>query len=99
MQIVVLAGGVGGSRFTTGVRAAYPAAEITVVVNTADDITLHGLRICPDLDTMMYALAGGAATKRGWGRAGKTWRVLDDIGAYGAEPLWFSLGDTAIATH
>jgi len=99
MQIVVLAGGVGGSRFTTGVRAAYPDAEITVVVNTADDITLHGLRICPDLDTMMYALGGGADTERGWGRAGETWSVLDELGAYGVEPLWFSLGDRDIATH
>jgi LPPG:FO 2-phospho-L-lactate transferase len=99
MQIVVLAGGVGGSRFTAGVRAAYPDAEISVVVNTADDITLHGLRICPDLDTMMYALGGGADTERGWGRAGETWSVLDELGAYGVEPLWFSLGDRDIATH
>jgi LPPG:FO 2-phospho-L-lactate transferase len=69
------------------------------VVNTADDITLHGLRICPDLDTMMYALGGGADTERGWGRAGETWSVLDELGAYGVEPLWFSLGDRDIATH
>lgn len=99
MRIVILAGGVGGSRFTSGVRAAYPEAEITAVVNTADDITLHGLRICPDLDTMMYALGGGADTERGWGRAGETWSVLDELGAYGVEPLWFSLGDRDIATH
>src|SRR6478752_8921666 len=99
MQIVVLAGGVGGSRFTTGVRAAYPDAEITVVVNTADDITLHGLRICPDLDTVMYALGGGSDVERGWGRADETWQVLKELGAYGVEPLWFSLGDRDIATH
>lgn len=99
MRIVILAGGIGGSRFTSGVREAYPDAEITVVVNTADDITLHGLRICPDLDTMMYALGGGADTGRGWGRADETWSVLDELGAYGVEPLWFSLGDRDIATH
>jgi LPPG:FO 2-phospho-L-lactate transferase len=99
VRIVVLAGGVGGSRFTSGVRTAYPDAEITVVVNTADDITLHGLRICPDLDTVMYALGGGADTERGWGRAGETWQVLEELGAYGVEPLWFSLGDRDIATH
>ena len=99
MRIAVLAGGVGGSRFTTGVRAAYPDAEITVVVNTADDITLHGLRICPDLDTMLYALGGGNDVERGWGRAGETWQVLDELRAYEVEPLWFALGDRDIATH
>ena len=80
MRIVVLAGGVGGSRFVRGVRAAYPDADITVVVNTADDITLHGLRICPDLDTMMYALGGGGDAERGWGRAGESWQVMDELG-------------------
>jgi len=56
VQIVILAGGVGGSKFTLGVRRAYPTAQLTVIANTADDITLHGLRICPDLDTIMYNL-------------------------------------------
>ena len=68
MQIVILAGGVGGSKFTLGVRHAYPTARLTVIANTADDITLHGLRICPDLDTIMYTLGGGADRVRGWGR-------------------------------
>jgi LPPG:FO 2-phospho-L-lactate transferase len=99
VRIVVLAGGVGGSRFTSGVRAAYPEAEITAVVNTADDITLHGLRICPDLDTMMYALGGGSDLDRGWGRAGETWNVIEELRAYEVEPLWFALGDRDIATH
>jgi LPPG:FO 2-phospho-L-lactate transferase len=99
MRIVVLAGGVGGSRFVRGVRAAYPDADITVVVNTADDITLHGLRVCPDLDTMMYALGGGADQIRGWGRAEETWQVMAELAAYAAEPSWFSLGDRDIATH
>ena len=99
MRIVVLAGGVGGSRFTTGVRAAYPDAEIIVIVNTADDITLHGLRICPDLDTMMYALGGGNDVERGWGRSGETWQILNELTAYGVEPLWFSLGDRDLGTH
>ena len=98
MQVVVLAGGVGGSRFVAGVRRAYPEAEITVVVNTADDMTMYGLRICPDLDTMMYTLGGGIDTERGWGRAEETWRIRDDLGGYGAQP-WFGLGDTDIATH
>ncbi|HET9871580.1 MAG TPA: 2-phospho-L-lactate transferase [Propionibacteriaceae bacterium] len=99
MQIVILAGGVGGSKFVAGVRRAFPEAQITVVVNTADDVTLHGLRICPDLDTMMYTLGDGIDQFRGWGRAGETWRVKDELAAYGVEPSWFGLGDLDIATH
>lgn len=98
-QIVVLAGGVGGSRFVRGVRKAYPEAEISVVVNTADDITLHGLHISPDLDTMMYSLGDGIDAERGWGRAGESWRVSAELAAYGAEPSWFGLGDLDLATH
>ena len=77
MQLVILAGGVGGSRFVVGARRAFPEAAITVVGNTADDITLHGLRICPDLDTLMYTLGGGAtpsAAGVGATRAGVRWR-------------------------
>ena len=99
MQVVVLAGGVGGSRFVAGVRRAYPDARITVVVNTADDITLHGLRICPDLDTVMYALGGAIDAVRGWGRSAETWRVRDELSAYDAEAAWFGLGDLDLATH
>ncbi len=99
MQITVIAGGVGGSRFTRGVAAAYPDAEITVVVNTGDDIELHGLHISPDLDTMMYALGGGIDPVRGWGRTDESWQVLDELKAYAAEPSWFGLGDRDLATH
>ena len=99
MQIVVLAGGVGGSKFVAGVRAAYPDASITVIGNTADDITLHGLRICPDLDTMMYTLGGGGDDVRGWGRLDESWRVVEELRAYQVEPTWFSLGDRDLGTH
>jgi LPPG:FO 2-phospho-L-lactate transferase len=99
VQVVVLAGGVGGSRFVSGVRAAYPDARLTVIVNTADDVTMHGLRICPDLDTMTYTLGGGIDSERGWGRAGETWRVKEELAAYGLEPTWFGLGDLDLATH
>ncbi len=99
VHIVILAGGVGGSRFVRGARAAYPDATITVIVNTADDITLHGLRICPDLDTMMYALGGSIDPVRGWGRAEESWRVKDELAGYGVEPSWFGLGDLDLATH
>ena len=99
MQIVILAGGVGGSRFALGVRHAYPAADLTVIANTADDITMHGLRICPDLDTIMYALGAGGDPVRGWGRRDESWRVMEELGAYRVEPSWFALGDRDIGTH
>jgi LPPG:FO 2-phospho-L-lactate transferase len=99
VHIVVLAGGVGGARFLRGVLAAVPAAEVTAVVNTGDDVTLHGLRICPDLDTVMYTLGDGIDEERGWGRRGETWTVKDELAAYGAEPTWFGLGDRDLATH
>ncbi len=99
MKIAVLVGGVGGARFLVGVRAAYPDAEITAVVNVGDDIWLHGLRICPDLDTCMYTLGGGIDPERGWGHANETWSVRDELAAYGADPDWFGLGDKDTATH
>ena len=99
MQIVVLAGGVGGARFLRGVLAAAPDAEVTVVVNTGDDVTMHGLRICPDLDSVMYTLGNGIDEERGWGRRGETWTVKEELARYGAEPTWFGLGDRDLATH
>jgi LPPG:FO 2-phospho-L-lactate transferase len=99
VRITVLSGGIGGSRFLRGVRTAYPDAEITAVVNTGDDITMHGLRICPDLDSVMYTLGGGIDTDRGWGRSDETWRIKDELAIYGVEPSWFGLGDLDIATH
>lgn len=99
MRITVLAGGIGGARFLRGVRAARPGDAITAIVNTGDDITLHGLRICPDLDSVMYTLGGGIDRDRGWGRDHETWRIKDELATYGAEPTWFGLGDLDIATH
>src|SRR5215467_13097332 len=99
MRITVPAGGVGAARFLRGLKAEVPGAEITVIGNTGDDITLFGLHVSPDLDTVMYTLGGGINEDQGWGRAGDTYRVLDELKAYGAEPDWFGLGDTDIATH
>lgn len=101
MRIVVLAGGIGGARFLTGARTFARAGghEVTAVVNVGDDVTLHGLRICPDLDSVMYTLGGGADPERGWGLSGETWTVRDELTAYGAEPAWFGLGDRDLATH
>jgi LPPG:FO 2-phospho-L-lactate transferase len=103
MRIVVLAGGIGGARFLQGVREwagqRDDRPEITAIVNTSDDVTLHGLRICTDLDSVMYTLGGGHDEERGWGRVGETWAVKDELAEYGAEPTWFGLGDRDIATH
>jgi LPPG:FO 2-phospho-L-lactate transferase len=73
--------------------------EVTALVNTGDDVWMHGLRICPDLDTCMYTLGGGIDKERGWGHSGETWVVKEELAAYGAEPSWFGLGDKDIATH
>lgn len=96
---MILAGGVGGSRFVSGALEAFPDAEVSVIVNTADDVTMHGLRICPDLDTVMYTLGGGIDRERGWGRLDESWRVKDELATYGVEPSWFGLGDLDLATH
>ncbi|HEY2204231.1 MAG TPA: 2-phospho-L-lactate transferase [Pseudonocardia sp.] len=115
MKVVALVGGVGGARFLVGLKAALgipgpgagerpeqpepPAHEVTALVNVGDDIWLHGLRVCPDLDTCMYTLGGGIDTERGWGRARESWTVGEELAAYGAEPRWFGLGDRDVATH
>ncbi|WP_326689972.1 MULTISPECIES: 2-phospho-L-lactate transferase [unclassified Streptomyces] len=98
-RIVVLAGGIGGARFLRGLRSAVPDADITVIGNTGDDIHLFGLKVCPDLDTVMYTLGGGIHEEQGWGRAGETFAVKEELAAYGVGPEWFGLGDRDFATH
>src|SRR6185437_5739429 len=101
-SVVVLAGGVGGAKFTLGVRAALSrrgAPEATVVVNTGDDLWLAGVRLQPDVDSILYALAGQNDTVRGWGRAGDTERVNAELQAWGAGWPWFTLGDLDLGTH
>lgn len=101
-RVVVLAGGVGGAKFTLGVRAALAARsapEATVVVNTGDDLWLSGVRLQPDVDSITYALAGVNDTTRGWGRAGDTERVNAELQAWGAGWPWFTLGDLDLGTH
>jgi LPPG:FO 2-phospho-L-lactate transferase len=105
MRITALAGGVGGARFLRGLRAHFDRtstlsdATITVIGNTGDDISLFGLRVCPDLDTVMYTLGGAVNEEQGWGLAGETHAVQDQLAAYGAQPHWFGLGDRDFGTH
>jgi len=101
MRITVLTGGIGGARFLAGVRAyaREAGAEVTAVVNVGDDVRMHGLQICPDLDSVMYTLGGAHDPQRGWGRLGETWTIKEELAHYGAEPTWFGLGDKDIATH
>ncbi|WKU45148.1 2-phospho-L-lactate transferase [Streptomyces sp. VNUA116] len=98
-RIVVLAGGIGGARFLRGLKSAVPGADITVIGNTGDDIHLFGLKVCPDLDTVMYTLGGGIHEEQGWGRAGESFAVKEELAAYGVGPEWFGLGDRDFATH
>lgn len=100
MRVTVLAGGVGGARFVKGLRDAVEATdEITVVVNTGDDLWLSGVRLQPDIDSILYALAGVNDTERGWGRAGESERVSAELQAWGAGWPWFTLGDLDLGTH
>jgi LPPG:FO 2-phospho-L-lactate transferase len=105
MRITALAGGVGGARFLRGLRAHFDRtptlsdATLTVIGNTGDDINLFGLRVCPDLDTIMYTLGGVVHEEQGWGRADETHAVQGELAAYGAQPQWFGLGDRDFGTH
>lgn len=97
-RILALAGGVGGAKLALGLAHVLPPDELTVAVNTADDFEHLGLSICPDLDTVMYTLAGVANPETGWGRRDESWTVMDAVGALGGE-TWFRLGDKDLATH
>ena len=105
MRITAIAGGVGGARFVRGLRhhldttPGLEDSQVTVVANTGDDITLHGLRVCPDLDTLLYTLGGGVEESQGWGRSEETHHVQAELAAYGSQPQWFALGDRDIGTH
>ena len=112
MKVSVLVGGVGGARFLLGIQkllglgqfagsGTWPAGdhELTAIVNVGDDAWMHGVRICPDLDTCMYTLGGGIDPERGWGHANETWHAKEELAAYGVQPDWFGLGDRDLATH
>lgn len=114
MKVTVLVGGVGGARFLLGIQQLlglgqfatqqHPDAgtgthELNAIVNIGDDAWIHGLRVCPDLDTCMYTLGGGVDPERGWGHRDETWHAKEELARYGVQPDWFGLGDRDIATH
>ncbi|MDD4866463.1 MAG: 2-phospho-L-lactate transferase [Mycobacterium sp.] len=111
MKVTVLVGGVGGARFLLGVQqllglgrfAPQPGAEsgheLTAVVNIGDDAWIHGVRVCPDLDTCMYTLGGAVDPRRGWGHRDETWHAKGELARYGVQPDWFALGDKDLGTH
>lgn len=112
VKVSVLVGGVGGARFLLGVQQYLGLGqftgsgtgpegdhELTAIVNVGDDAWMHGVRICPDLDTCMYTLGGGIDPERGWGHANETWHAKEELAAYGTQPDWFGLGDRDLATH
>ncbi len=114
MKVTVLVGGVGGARFLLGVQqllglgrfttqqgldAEAGGDELTAIVNVGDDAWIHGLRVCPDLDTCMYTLGGGVDPQRGWGHRDETWHAKEELDRYGVQPDWFQLGDRDLGTH
>jgi LPPG:FO 2-phospho-L-lactate transferase len=98
MRIAVLAGGVGGARFVQALTEVVDAREVTVIANVGDDLEVHGLHVSPDLDTLLYTLAGLGDEERGWGRAGETWNARETIELLGGE-TWFQLGDRDLGLH
>jgi LPPG:FO 2-phospho-L-lactate transferase len=114
VKVTVLVGGVGGARFLLGVQQLLGLGqfraqdrpgnedtghELTAIVNVGDDAWIHGLRVCPDLDTCMYTLGGGVDPQRGWGHRDETWHAKEELARYGVQPDWFELGDRDLATH
>jgi LPPG:FO 2-phospho-L-lactate transferase len=98
MKVTALAGGVGAGKFLRGLVRAVPAEDVTVIVNTADDLELHGLHISPDVDSVTYWLSGLADRDRGWGRTGESFRALEEVRRLGGQ-AWFALGDLDLGTH
>jgi LPPG:FO 2-phospho-L-lactate transferase len=98
MKIAVLAGGVGGARFVQALTEVVAPRDVTVIANVGDDLEVHGLHVSPDLDTLLYTLAGLGDEERGWGRAGETWHARETVEFLGGE-TWFKLGDRDLGLH
>lgn len=97
-RVAVLCGGVGAARLLTGLVQVTKPEDLTAIVNVGDDMELHGLRISPDLDTVVYTVSGQVSTERGWGLEGETWQAMEMVGRYGGQD-WFALGDRDLGTH
>lgn len=97
-RVLLLCGGVGGARLARGFYRLAPRVDLSIAINVGDDFEHLGLSICPDIDTVLYTLAGIADTRRGWGLDNESWRTLDRLSALGGED-WFRLGDLDLATH
>ena len=98
MKVAVLSGGVGGARFVRGLVESLPPADVTVIGNVGDDVEVLGVHVSPDLDSVLYVLAGLNDEERGWGRAGETWNALETVAGLGGE-AWFRLGDLDLGLH
>jgi LPPG:FO 2-phospho-L-lactate transferase len=99
VKVVALAGGVGAGKFLRGLVRAVPPADVTAIVNTGDDLDVHGLRVCPDLDSVTYWLGDAFDRERGWGRRDETFRATEELRAFDPDAAWFGLGDVDLATH
>ena len=99
MRVTALAGGIGAGKFLRGLVRAVPPADVTAIVNTADDVQMHGLHVSPDLDSVTYWLGNVFDAERGWGRRGETFRATEELRRFDAELAWFNLGDLDLATH
>jgi LPPG:FO 2-phospho-L-lactate transferase len=99
VTVAVLAGGVGAARYLSGLLQIVEPSSVTAIVNTADDTWMHGLRICPDLDTVTYTLANAGNAETGWGLAGESWQAMEMLRRYDPERAWFGLGDRDLGTH
>ena len=99
MKVAALAGGIGAGKFLRGLIRVVPPEDVTAIVNTGDDIQVHGLHVSPDLDSVTYWLSGLADRDRGWGRRSETFRAAEELRALEAEGAWFGLGDLDLATH
>src|SRR6266700_5263165 len=99
MKVAALAGGIGAGKFLRGLSRVVRGDDLTVIVNVADDVVVHGLHVSPDPDSVTYWLGGVFDRERGWGRAGETFRATEELRAFGAEGAWFGLGDLDLGTH
>jgi LPPG:FO 2-phospho-L-lactate transferase len=99
MRITALAGGIGAGKLLRGLVRAVPASDVTVIVNTGDDVVMHGLHVSPDLDSVTYWLGDAFDRERGWGRRDETFRAMKELGRFDPDLPWFNLGDLDLATH